>query len=196
MKLNWAERWVVNSPPRVMEQKVEIMLFSAMRPLAPGARVLEIGCGRGAGAALIYKKFRPSLLLAQDLDIRMIRLAQRHLWGGTANISLSVADACRIPFQNEAFDAVFGFGFLHHVPDWQQALREVVRVLKTGGAYYLEELYPGLYQNVVTRRILLHPQKNRFKSRDLRTELKKIDLPIRQALEVGRLGVLGVAVKR
>ncbi len=178
-----------------MEQKLELKLFEKMKPLRSGAVVLEIGCGRGAGADLIYRKFRPSILLAQDLDIQMIHLARKYLSHSTGDIPLSVADASRIPFRGDSFDAVFGFGFLHHVPDWQQALREIARILKAGGVYYLEELYPSLYQNAVTRRILQHPEKNRFESRGLHSEMQKINLPIQQAFEMKKFGILGVAVK-
>ena len=197
MKLNWAERWVVNNPFRVMEQRIEMKLFERMEPLAPGATLLEIGCGRGAGACLIRQKFRPSRLLAQDLDPQMTYMAGRYLANaGAGAVDLSVADAVDIPLKDECIDAVFGFGFLHHVPAWQTALREVMRVLKPGGRYYFEELYPGLYQNAVTGRILLHPAKNRFESEDLRAELAGTGLSIKAALEIKPLGILGVALKK
>ena len=73
MKLNWAERWVVNNPTRVAEQKIEIKWFKKTMPLAPGAKILEIGCGRGAGAKIILQAFRPAALHAQDLDLKMIQ---------------------------------------------------------------------------------------------------------------------------
>ena len=197
MKLNWAERWVVNNPFRVMEQRVETKLFERMGPLAPGATILEIGCGRGAGAGLIRQKFRPFRLLAQDLDPQMVNMAGRYLQNVAAGpIDLSVADAADIPLKNECIDAVFGFGFLHHVPVWQRALNEIVRILKPGGGYYFEELYPALYQNFITGRILLHPTGNRFKSKDLRTELAGAGLPVHTAIEIKPLGILGVAQKQ
>ncbi len=93
-------------------------------------------------------------------------------------------------------DAVFGFGFLHHVPDWRAALAQIARVLKVGGIYYMEELYPGLYQNFLTRHILLHPRKDRFLSRDLKTALHQQNLILKGTLEASRFGILGVAVKK
>ena len=51
MKLNWAERWVVNNPVRVFEQRMLVQRLKGMRDLEPGAVIVEIGCGRGAGAA-------------------------------------------------------------------------------------------------------------------------------------------------
>ena len=57
MKLNWAERWVVNNPTRVFQQHLEIKWLQQMMPLKAGTTVLEVGCGRGAGARLIQKAF-------------------------------------------------------------------------------------------------------------------------------------------
>ena len=84
---------------------------------------------------------------------------------------------------------------MHHVPDWRRALSEVARVLKIGGRYYIEELYPALYQNFITKRLLLHPANDRFKSHDLRYALSKMDLDLKDAFELKNLGILGVATK-
>ena len=95
-----------------------------------------------------------------------------------------------------SMDAVFGFGVLHHIPDWQAALTEIARVLKTDGVYFIEELYPALYQNFITKRILLHPRYNRFVSRDLKVALNQVDLYFKDTLECRYLGILGVAIKK
>lgn len=197
MKLNWVERWVVNNPMRVMEQKFQIRYFQKAMPLKAGATILEIGCGRGAGAALIDKTFNPEFLAPQDLDFAMVHKAQRYLsTTGNGKIFLSVADATRIPFKDRSFDAVFGFGFLHHVPNWQKALVDIARVLKPGGIYYMEELYPAVYSNFITRRLLVHPETNRFKSIDLHKELANVGMPLHNALECRPMGLLGVAIKK
>lgn len=142
MKLNWAERWVVNNPSRVFQQRIEIGWLKKKAPLSPGADILEIGCGRGAGAKLIHRTFAPARLHAQDLDFEMIRRARRYLGTQSSNgILLSAADSSRLPFKDRSFDAVFDFGVLHHVPDWQTAVSEIERVLKPGGRFYLEELF-------------------------------------------------------
>jgi len=196
MKLNWAERWVVNNPSRVFQQRIELAWLKKRMPLKTGARVLEIGCGRGAGARLVSETFAPALLHAQDLDIEMIRKAGRYLKGDfPGNLSFSVADAARIPFRDRSLDAVFDFGVLHHVPDWQAALTEIARVLKPGGLFFIEELYPALYQNFITRHILLHPAENRFRSKDLRRALGQRGMPLQTCFEVPHLWLLGVAVR-
>ena len=196
MKLNWAERWVVNNPFRVFQQKLEVRWMKGILPFAEGARVLEVGCGRGAGAHLIKESFQPALLCALDLDVMMVLKAKAYLsrWN-EERVSLSVGDVFCLPFKDNALDAVFGFGVLHHVPDWRGAVREIARVLKIGGHYFIEELYPTLYQNFITKHILLHPKEDRFFSHDLRDALKGAGIPLNKTRELKKAGILGVAIK-
>ncbi len=196
MKLNWAERWVVNNPLRIFQQMIEIKWFKKATPLKPGGTLLEVGCGRGAGAKLILKKFQPARLHILDLDLEMIVRAKNYLTVTPRNsINLYVGDSINLPFKTETLDAVFGFGFLHHVPDWRRALSEIARVLKANGVYYMEELYPTLYQNVVTKHILFHPEHDRFQSRELKAGLDEAGLRLKRTYEWQKMGLLGVAVK-
>lgn len=196
MKLNWAERLVVNNPLRVVEQRIEIKWLSKAGVLKPGARVLEIGCGRGAGSGLILETFRPEMIFAMDLDDRMILRARSYLTPAQRSwIVMYAGDALNLPHRDETMDAVFGFGVLHHVPDWQGALSEVARVLKPGGVYFLEELYPSLYQNFITKHILLHPTENRFRSADLHRAVGQAGFTLRDSLELKFAGILAVLVK-
>ncbi len=197
MKLNWAERWVVNNPTRILQQRLELRWMKRTKSLAEGAKVLEVGCGRGAGARLINESFLPSLLHALDLDVRMVLKAKARLSKEEEEtISLSVGDVFHLPFKDNALDGLFGFGVLHHVPDWRGAAREIARVLKMGGLYFIEELYPSLYQNFLTKHILLHPREDRFLSHDLKKTLQAVGLPLYNVLELKKIGILGVAVKK
>ena len=196
MKLNWAERWVVNNPSRVIQQRVEMRWLRKKSPLKPGAVVLEVGCGRGAGAGLILREFQPAVLQAMDLDVEMIGKAKDYLSPELGRrIFFYVGDVLRLPYKDEALDAVFAFGVLHHVPDWRAALGEIARVLKTGGTYFLEEIYPSLYQNFITKHILLHPRENRFLSQDLKEAMKGAQLHLESHLEIEKIGILGVLIK-
>ena len=196
MKLNWAERWVVNNPVRVFQQYLEVKWLRQMMPLKTEMTILEVGCGRGAGAKLIHKTFKPSRLHILDLDIEMMRKAKKYLSSTPlSSLNLLVGDSIELPFKAGCLDALFGFGFLHHVPDWRKALLEITRVLKPGGVYYMEELYPSLYQNAITKRILLHPEHDRFTSKDLRDEMNAAGLILINAFELKKLGILGVATR-
>jgi len=197
MKLNWAERLVVNNPVRVMIQRGLIKWIKGVTRIAPQARILEIGCGRGAGARLIQEEFQPAVLHAFDLDYRMILMAGRYLPPAPREkIFLYVGDALTLPYRDGVLDAVFGFGVLHHLPDWRGGLREIARVLKPGGLYCLEEFYPPSYQNFLARRLFVHPEHDRFYSPDLRNALAGAGFELQGCLEQTRLGILAVAVKQ
>jgi ubiquinone/menaquinone biosynthesis C-methylase UbiE len=196
MKLNWAERWAVNNPSRVVQQQWEIRWFRGKSDLPAGASILEIGCGRGAGARIIYRAFHPRIFHVSDLELAMIRKAGEYLsLENRKPLRFLTADVLNLPYPAASFDAVFGFGVLHHVPDWQSALAELVRVLKPRGTYFLEELYPGLYQNFITRHILLHPRDNRFRSGDLKQALQDRGMELQVSIEMKMLGILGIAIK-
>lgn len=196
MKINWAERLMVNNPVRVLIQRGIVKWISrAVRP-EHCQRVLEIGCGRGAGAGLILENFRPAALHALDLDHRMIRQAQGYLHPDQlARISLYVGDVFRLPYRDAALDGVFGFGVLHHLPDWRGGLAEIARVLKPGGFYFLEEFYPQIYQNFLAKRLFLHPEHDRFYSPDLRQALKDCGFSLVNCLEQKQFGILAVVTK-
>lgn len=197
MKLNWAERWVVSMPTQVFKQRFEVRWMKKKHPLTNGAKVLEVGCGRGVGADLINRSFRPSLLHALDLDVKMVLMAKTYLSRrNERKVSLSVGDVVYLPFEDTSLDAVFGFGILHHVIDWRGAIREIARVLKLGGLYFIEEIYPSLYQNFLTKHILLHPREDRFISHDFKEALRSIGLPLVDVLEFKKVGIIGVAIKK
>jgi len=68
--------------------------------------------------------------------------------------------------------------------------------LKVGGTYFFEELYPTLYQNIITRHILLHPTENRFRRQELKVALKIAGLELKKYLEIPKLEIFGFAIKQ
>lgn len=195
MKLNWAERWVVNNPIRVFEQRLQLKVLQGIAPISPGFKGLEIGCGRAAGADIIVRRFHPDVLYATDFDPAMLKKAVDYLPRDSGRIILVAADGYCLPFKDRAVDAVFCFGVLHHIPDWRFALFEVARVLKDGGHFFFEELYPRVYQNSITKHILAHPKTNRFQSRDLKNGMVAAGLSTTWSREIKNLAILGVAKK-
>lgn len=193
MKLNTAERLMLNNPIRVYIQSRIIQWMYRANPLDPGRRILEIGCGRGAGVALLDRYFHPSAITAADMDERMIQSARRRVnASGGKRVKLCAAEATALPFKDRSLDAVFAFGVLHHVPDWPKAVEEIARILSDGGIYYLEEYYPGSYQNAITRHILKHPEENRFVGPDLIQGLEDHGLRLVRHFEIRYLGILAV----
>jgi SAM-dependent methyltransferase len=92
-------------------------------------------------------------------------------------------------------DAVFNFGIIHHLLDWKRGIYEIARVLKSGGGFYFEEIYPPLYANFITGRLLVHPTENRFHGPEYRAALRDEGLRLLPGYKESRFAIVGVAVK-
>lgn len=194
MFVNWPERFFCNSPVRRFLQARQARQWLGMRKPTPDGDMLEIGCGNGAGARLILAHFRPRSLKALDPDPAMLRLARKRLAGTLAEVV--EGDAQNLPFEDQRFDAVVNFGIVHHLEDWRAGLREVARVLKPGGAFYIEEIFPDLYASPFWRHIVAHPQENRFQPPEFKAALAENGLLLLPGFHESRLTMLGVAVKK
>ena len=174
MKLNVAERALVNNPIRVLVQRLyEVPLLQQLGGRVENGRVLEVGCGRGAALPLLLTSFGAASVDGVDLDPEQIARAEKRLRRSDSNrIHLHVAAAERLPFMNATFDAVFDFGSLHHVPAWQTAVAEMSRVLKPGGALFFEEVTRAALERWIYRTLLRHPKDNRFSETDFLDALR------------------------
>ncbi|MGD8369501.1 MAG: class I SAM-dependent methyltransferase [Desulfobacterales bacterium] len=173
MRLNLVEFLVMNNPLRSMVQRaVEApRLERAAGGRIHAGRALEIGCGQGAGVEIILSRFGAEKVDAFDLDPRAVKRARRRLAGVKGVGAIRVGDATRIDAPDEAYDSVFNFGAIHHIVDWRRAVSEVFRVLKPGGSFYAQEVFRDLITHPLWRRLLAHPQQDRFDFRQFEAAL-------------------------
>jgi ubiquinone/menaquinone biosynthesis C-methylase UbiE len=177
MLLNRVEYALMNNAVRAAVQRyVEAPGLLRMGGALRGGRALEIGCGRGVGTELILRVFGADTVDAFDLDPRMVVLARRRLARYGPRVRLWVGDAGVISVRGGMYDAVFDFGIIHHVPQWQLVLAEVHRVLRPGGRFYAEEILEPLIVHPLVRRLLDHPQHNRFDAGRFERELSAVGL--------------------
>lgn len=151
MLLNQFETMLVNNPAReaMLRATVAWLHDAAGRPLLD--RVLEIGCGNGAGVLAIDRRCRPRSIDAFDLDEAQVALARERLAElpkDGVDLRLWTGDAAHIDAEDGRYDAVFEFTIFHHVPDWSRALTEVHRVLRPGGYFLFEELSTEFFEEV------------------------------------------------
>lgn len=94
----------------------------------PDQRLLDVGCGPGR-----YYDTLKSLGVAPEyygLDVSPGML-EKH----TPTATLTVGDAQYLPYLNHTFDVVMANHMLYHVPDIDQALHEIKRVMKPDGIF-------------------------------------------------------------
>lgn len=181
MKLNRIEKALMNNPVRALVQRThEAALMERLGGRVDGGRALEIGCGRGVGTEIIFERFGAREIHAFDLDPEMIERARRRFYTYDAKrLRLFVGDAASIEAEDSTYDAVFDFGIIHHVPNWQQAVAEVARVLKPRGRFFFEEVTKQALNRWFYRTFLKHPSENRFSAKEFIAEVE------RQGIKVG-----------
>ncbi|QGG94972.1 class I SAM-dependent methyltransferase [Actinomarinicola tropica] len=95
--------------------------------------VLEIGSGAGANASVIAETQPQTRVTATDLDPAMVTAARARLARYGERATVAEADSTRLPFDADHFDAAVSLLMLHHVIDWEAAIREMARVVRPGG---------------------------------------------------------------
>ena len=101
----------------------------------PYDRALELGCGSGFFLLNLIQAGVARRGSVTDLSPGMVKVATRNGENLGLDIDGRVADAEGIPYEDNTFDLVVGHAVLHHIPDVELSLREVVRVLKPGGRF-------------------------------------------------------------
>jgi ubiquinone/menaquinone biosynthesis C-methylase UbiE len=195
MRLNTLEFMLVNNALRAASQRwVETPLLIGTRGSLNGRRVLEIGCGRGVGVEILLA-LGAEHVTGFDLDPKMIALAEKRLetFGDCARVFVGNAEAIDAP--GASFDAVVDYGVIHHIPQWQQALREIARVLKPGGIFYFEDLLKGLISTWPAQLLFEHPQATQFYGWEFRIELECAGLRVQKWRQLGHWMVAGRALR-
>jgi len=129
------EKWSISYDERCIDYARDRFVKVAGGDGWPYGQVLEIGCGTGF--------FTLNLMLAgvigeawvTDISPGMVGVAERNAAQLGLAVQGKVCDAETLPFDDASFDLVVGHAVLHHIPDVELALREVLRVLKPGGRF-------------------------------------------------------------
>jgi ubiquinone/menaquinone biosynthesis C-methylase UbiE len=127
---------------RLLTRKVQMMQQRvngnghAQRLLA-----LDLGCGQGWYACEMARLGHQ--VVAVDLSQRQVQQARQYLEQQHVRVAFAAASAAKLPLPDNSCDFAYAINMLHHVQPkqtQQQLLEEVVRVLKPGGVFFLQEI--------------------------------------------------------
>src|SRR5438045_6665047 len=115
---------LLNTPIEVKRHVRRVVRF--LEPCCSD-RILDVGCGRGFVAQRVQRLARHTTGI--DLNAEAV--------GNAVTYGLRIMDAQRLVFPDEAFDKIYSFHAIEHIPDLRAVLREMDRVLRPGGTVLL-----------------------------------------------------------
>ena len=127
-----------------------------------GKSILEVGCGAGYGIVQIYKSFKPKEYFAFDINPKMVSLSATKVKKKNLPVKVFLGDVKNIKLSSKKFDVVFAFTVLHHVEGWQDALKEINRVLKPKGLLLINEINNRSLNWFERYLKVYHPRKAHF----------------------------------
>lgn len=95
-------------------------------------KMLEVGVGAGTD----FLQWIRAGAQAHGIDLTqeaIDNVQQRLALYNLKPEELLVADAEQLPYENNYFDLVYSWGVIHHSPNMEQCLNEIIRVAKPGG---------------------------------------------------------------
>lgn len=158
------------------------LLFQVIGPTdLTGARVVEVGCGRGGNLWLLRRHFGTAEVIGADIAYKSVAFCRRSM--PEPDAQFVVADAERVPVGTAVADAVVSVETSCTYPDIEAFFRDVARMVRDGGHFlYTDLLLTALVDPFVTvlEQLgfeLLHRRDitaNVCASRDARAERQKL----------------------
>jgi ubiquinone/menaquinone biosynthesis C-methylase UbiE len=102
--------------------------------LRPGMRLLDVGCGPGSITRGLAEHVAPGQVIGLDLSRETLAAArQEAVARGLTNLEYREGSVYELPFPDAAFDVAYAHQVFQHLREPGTALREMLRVVRTGG---------------------------------------------------------------
>jgi ubiquinone/menaquinone biosynthesis C-methylase UbiE len=114
--------------------------FLAFR--SASGKVLDVGAGTAQIPIELCRRSAGVRVVAIDAARHMIDLGLANVRraGFADRIRIELCDAKQLPFPAASFDAVIANSIVHHIPQPESVLAEMVRVVKPAGALFVRDL--------------------------------------------------------
>jgi len=115
-------------------------LALGLADVAPGSRVLDVGCGLGGTLEALNQAVRPLNMTGLNVDARQLTVCRSLQPAVASTMAWVQADACALPFAQASFENVLCVEAIFHFARRSAFLQEVARVLIRGGSLVLTDL--------------------------------------------------------
>jgi ubiquinone/menaquinone biosynthesis C-methylase UbiE len=128
------DQWAADGRDAGMEQEHSGVVLQVLAQLdvRPGEQILDLGCGNGWATRLLAKSAAGATAIGVDVSPKMIERAEA-MHSLTVRARYEVAAFEALNFKDGKFDRLFSMEALYYALDLERALREALRVLKSGG---------------------------------------------------------------
>jgi 2-polyprenyl-3-methyl-5-hydroxy-6-metoxy-1,4-benzoquinol methylase len=111
--------------------------------IAPGSRVLDIGCGAGVDALVASKLVGPSgSVLGLDITPEMIQRAEANKKEiGAENVFFQAGRVQDLASIDASFDVVMSNGTINLIPEKAEVIEAAFRLLKPGGRLFVADQF-------------------------------------------------------
>ena len=109
--------------------------------------VVELGCGIGFVSHYLAKAYHLNVY-GTDYDDEQIQIANK-LQPKKNHLYFQVEDATKLSFKDASVDLVLSQNVFHHIPEWEKAIKEIARVLRSGGyCIWLDLVFPDIVKRI------------------------------------------------
>lgn len=132
-------------PEQVLESFAGVGYPFAANVIRPGDAVLDLGSGSGTDVFIASHLSGPAgKIYALDMTAAMRdKLTDNIAHAGVTNVEVLAGNLEQIPLPDDSVDVVTSNGVLNLVPDKEQAIKEIARVLKPGGRVQISDIALG-----------------------------------------------------
>jgi arsenite methyltransferase len=140
--LGYQDAWLDGIPESAIESLAGTGNPFAITPLAPGERVVDVGCGAGLDSLIAAKMVGPDgAVVGVDMTPAMLEKARAGAAAMNAtNVEFQEGYGESLPVPDAWADVVISNGVMNLFPDKSAGLREMARVLKPGGRLQIGDI--------------------------------------------------------
>jgi SAM-dependent methyltransferase len=137
----------------MQERRFKQMLIQKAQ-IQPSQDVLDLGCGTATLTIMIKQAYPEAKVTGLDGDLAVLEIGQTKAAKARVNLKFDQGLAYDLPYPDQTFDQVVSSLMFHHLTtqDKHQAMKEVYRVLRPGGRFWIVDFGPpkGLWSRFIS----------------------------------------------